>query len=112
MNPIGGGVPLKTPGEIPGLDRLQSGRDPSRALEPSSGVDAPSFGAQMNQFLGGVNDLALHSDRVFQSFVRGEVKDLHQVALAQQEAGIAVRLVAEMRDKLIGAYQEIMRMQM
>jgi len=43
------------------------------------------------------------------AFARGEVQDLHQVVLAQQEAAIALRLVTEMRDRLVQAYQDVMR---
>jgi flagellar hook-basal body complex protein FliE len=68
-----------------------------------------SFGSTMKQFLGSVNDMALQSDQTTQAFLRGEVTDLHQVILAEQEASIAVRLVSEMRDRLLQAYQEVMR---
>ncbi len=118
---IGGVGGIRMPQEIPGMKEATGALDSASGLAPNAGtqatgapggVNATNFSDSMKDLLGGVNDLALRSDQVFQSFVRGEVKDLHQVALAQQEAGIAVRLVAEMRDKLIGAYQEVMRMQM
>ncbi|MFN8548501.1 MAG: flagellar hook-basal body complex protein FliE [Candidatus Eisenbacteria bacterium] len=115
VNGIGSGTSLKLPTEIPGLEP-KAGANGSIGDALGAGAAGASGGANfadsMKEFLGGVNDLALQSDKVFQQFVRGEVRDLHQVALAQQEAGIAVRLVAEMRDKLVTAYQEIMRMQM
>jgi len=118
VNGIGSGTSLRLPAEIPGLDPKAQANGPTGdvlgagAAGVTSSAGGANFSDSMKEFLGGVNDLALQSDKVFQQFVRGEVRDLHQVALAQQEAGIAVRLVAEMRDKLITAYQEIMRMQM
>jgi flagellar hook-basal body complex protein FliE len=43
--------------------------------------------------------------------VRGEA-ELHDVAIATHEAAISMRLTREIRDRLLGAYQEIMRTQM
>ncbi len=105
---IGGSLPLRMPQELALPTPAASGAGASGA--PAG--EAAGFGSTLKQFLGEVNGLQLRSDETFQSFVRGEVTDLHQVVLAQQEAGIALRLVSEMRDKLIGAYQEIMRMPM
>ncbi len=75
----------------------------------ASGAGDESFGTTIRQFLGSVNEMALQSDQTTQAFLRGEVTDLHQVILAEQEAGIAIRLVSEMRDRLLQAYQEVMR---
>lgn len=105
-------LPLQMPQELalpsgPGAAASSTGEGAGGAAE-----GGPSFGSTMKQFLGDVNDLQLRSDGIFQAFVRGEVTDLHSVAIAQQEAGIALKLVVEMRDKLLGAYQEVMRISM
>jgi len=44
-------------------------------------------------------------------FLRGEGVDLHQVALAQQQAQLSFELFLQVRNKVVQAYQEIMRMQ-
>jgi flagellar hook-basal body complex protein FliE len=41
----------------------------------------------------------------------GEVTNIHDVAINVAKADIAFRLVLEVRNKLIAAYQEVMRMQ-
>lgn len=113
---IGGPSPLRLPEEVPGLETRRRGLSASvGAPNETSGATVPGtagFSATVKEFLGNVNETALRSESIFDAFVRGEVKDLHTVALAQQEAAIAVRLVTEMRDKLLQSYQEIMRMQM
>ena len=38
-------------------------------------------------------------------------EDLHKVALDQQRAGIAFDLFLQVRNKMVSAYQEVMRMQ-
>lgn len=44
-------------------------------------------------------------------FVSGEGEELHQVALATQQADLAFDLFMQVRNKVISAYQEVMRMQ-
>jgi flagellar hook-basal body complex protein FliE len=44
-------------------------------------------------------------------FVSGEGEELHQVALATQQADLAFNLFMQVRNKVISAYQEVMRMQ-
>lgn len=111
---VGAGSPgLRPPAEFP-----RAGAAAERPASIGTGGASPSgageggFGADLKRFLGEVNDLQTQSNDLFQGFVRGEVQDLHQVLLAQQEAGIAVRLVGEMRDRLLQSYQEVMRMTM
>ncbi len=98
---------LRPPTELP-LPGSAAG-----AAGASAGAsNAGGFAADMKRFLGDVNELQTRSNDLFQGFARGEVQDLHQVMLAQQEAGIALRLVGEMRDRLLQSYQEVMRMTM
>ena len=42
---------------------------------------------------------------------RGETDNLHQVMIAQNQAQLSLRLAAEVRDKLVEAYREVMRTQ-
>lgn len=44
--------------------------------------------------------------------VTGEINDLHQVTIAAQKASITLDLTLQVRNKVVEAYQEIMRMQM
>src|ERR1700682_3468664 len=45
-------------------------------------------------------------------FFSGEDEEVHQVARATQQAEIAFDLFVQVRNKVISAYQEVMRMQM
>jgi flagellar hook-basal body complex protein FliE len=44
------------------------------------------------------------------AYERGQVTDIAQVMLARQEAGVAVEATLQVRNKLLNAYQDIMRM--
>jgi flagellar hook-basal body complex protein FliE len=47
-----------------------------------------------------------------QSFLAGEEQDLHTTILATQKAELALEMFLQVRNKVVNAYQEIMRMQM
>ena len=47
-----------------------------------------------------------------QKFLTGENEELHTTVLAAQKAEIAFDLGLQVRNKIVSAYQEIMRMQM
>ncbi len=133
INGIGTGG-IRVPGELPDPNRVQGANTPfgtNRASEPSaSGQAAETFDANltrglsavtdteasrpsgftetMGDLIGDVNRLQHRSDDTFRAFLRGQA-ELHDVALASHEASIAMRLTAEIRNKLIDAYREIMR---
>jgi flagellar hook-basal body complex protein FliE len=47
-----------------------------------------------------------------QKFLSGETDDIHKVALATQRADLSAELFMQVRNKVISAYQEVMKMQM
>jgi flagellar hook-basal body complex protein FliE len=52
------------------------------------------------------------ASNAIQKFLTGENQELHSTALAVQKAEIAFDLGLQVRNKVVSAYQEIMRMQM
>lgn len=93
-----------------GMDGLESGQT-SPGLQLAGGADRPGFLDTAKEFVNGVNELQQNADDQLRAFVRGEA-ELHDVAIASHEAAISMRLTREIRDRLLGAYQEIMRTQM
>jgi len=47
-----------------------------------------------------------------QSFLSGENEELHSTVLATQKAELAFEMFLQVRNKVVSAYQEVMRMQM
>jgi len=47
-----------------------------------------------------------------QRFLSGEGEELHSTILATQRAELAFEMFQQVRNKVVSAYQEIMRMQM
>ena len=62
-------------------------------------------------FVGDVNAHQLRAGKTIDAFAAGEVTDVHEVMVAIQEAGLALDLLIEVRNRTQEAFQEIMRMQ-
>ncbi len=58
-----------------------------------------------------VNELQNRADRSIEKLISGGAKDLHQVLIAAEEATISFQLMVELRNKILEAYQEVMRIQ-
>ena len=58
-----------------------------------------------------LNELQQKADNAIESLASGEPIDLHDVTIAMEEASLGFQLALQVRNKLIEAYQEVMRMQ-
>lgn len=70
-----------------------------------------SFGDVLKQALGEVSKLQEEAQDAIAAFVRGEPVELHQVMAATEEAGIALDMLIEIRNKLTEAYRTVISMQ-
>ena len=70
-----------------------------------------SFASVLKDSLNKVNESQLTADSMTEKLAKGENVDLHQVMIAQQKANITLQATLEIRNKVIEAYQEMMRMQ-
>ena len=60
--------------------------------------------------LDDVNAAQTRSGEITAAYERGEETDIAKVMLARQESGVAFEATLQVRNKLLSAYQEIMRM--
>jgi flagellar hook-basal body complex protein FliE len=89
----------------------------STALQP---VELPSStsgrpGEFKNLFessLGQLEGLRADANQAVETFLSGQGGELHSVVLATQRAELAFELGLQLRNKVVQAYQEVMRMQM
>lgn len=90
--------------------------DPGRILpatgSPGGARPAGGFQEAFQSAIGGVENLRHTANRSVEALLAGEGEELHQTVLATQRAELAFELFLEMRNKVVQAYQEIMRMQM
>ena len=57
-----------------------------------------------------MNSVQGKADSLSEGYDKGEVTDIAKVMLARQEAGVAFEATLQVRNKLLTAYQDIMRM--
>ena len=72
--------------------------------------DNDSFTEIFSNMLDSVNNIQKDSAHLQEAFMNGEPVELHEMMIKAQEAGIAMDLLLEVRNKFINAYNEIMRM--
>jgi flagellar hook-basal body complex protein FliE len=70
-----------------------------------------SFSELLGKTIDQVNQADLKGDMAIQKLHTGQAKNLHEVMLATEEAGIAIHMLVQMRNKALEAYNEIMRLQ-
>lgn len=69
-----------------------------------------SFANTLKEAIDKVNDYQVQSDTLTNKLIQGEDVELHDVMIAAQKANITLNATIEIRNKVIEAYQEIMRM--
>jgi flagellar hook-basal body complex protein FliE len=78
--------------------------------QPSAGGTA-DFGKLLQSAVDKVNEAQVEAGKMSDAFEKGETTDLTQVMIALQKARISFQAMVEVRNKLVGAYQDIMNMQ-
>jgi len=77
---------------------------------PSGAGPAGTFADKLATAVDGVSDKQLAADDKLAQLASGENVDLHGTMIALEEAEITLRTMTAVRDKVVGAYQEIMNM--
>src|SRR5438067_8803161 len=91
------------------------GLSPLKPTLPSLGstADKPAgadFGAALKQAVGALGELSGKADASSLALAKGEPVDIHEVMLNTEQASLGFSMALQVRNKLIDAYQEVMRM--
>jgi flagellar hook-basal body complex protein FliE len=70
-----------------------------------------SFGGMLNQALGQVNEMQQQADALAVQVSTGEVENVHQAVIAMEKAVLALELTVQVRNRVVEAYQELMKTQ-
>jgi flagellar hook-basal body complex protein FliE len=73
-------------------------------------ADAPSFGRAMDSALRQVSSIQDQATAATTAFETGQTHDLASVMIARQKASIAFEATLQARNRLIGAYKDVMNM--
>ncbi|HEX7057687.1 MAG TPA: flagellar hook-basal body complex protein FliE [Bacilli bacterium] len=87
----------------------------------SGGTSAPGkgavdvsgqFGKLLETAIDQLNAQNAEVDELTKQFATGQLTDIHQLLIASEKASLGLELTVQIRNKMIEAYQEIMRMQL
>ncbi|WP_104748346.1 flagellar hook-basal body complex protein FliE [Helicobacter cetorum] len=69
------------------------------------------FSRLLKQSINELNSTQEQSDKAIADMATGQIKDLHQAAIAIGRAETSMKLMLEVRNKAISAYKELLRTQ-
>ena len=99
------------------IEALQAlGKDdevaPPLPLRPeAAAASGPSFLQRVDEGLQAVNQQILTSQSDLQHLAVGDAASLHQVMVRLEESRISLQLLLQVRNRVLEAYQDVMRMQ-
>lgn len=96
---------LGLPREIPFLQNKQT------IEAPQDEKRGKSFSDTIKEFVSDVDQIQKNADLQVERFATGDLKDIHEVMIAAQQANLSLQLLVEVRNKVMESYRELMRMQ-
>ena len=81
---------------------------PGSKTDKTSGIE--DFGKMINQAVKKVDTMEKEADRSIVDLLQGKA-NVHETMIALQKSDISMRMLLTVRNKVIEAYREIMRMQ-
>lgn len=93
------------PNSVPTLRGLDS------AQKPSASSNTEQVGQTFENMLSALNQSQTNSDALVQKLAQGENVDLHTVMIGLEENNVVFNVAMGIRDRLVEAYREVMRMQ-
>jgi flagellar hook-basal body complex protein FliE len=94
---------------IKGIEAIPEPFGGSSVKQGSQG--GPGFGDILKNAVESVNSMQHEAGRLEDAVAKGENINIHEAVIAGEKAGLSFRLLMQVRNKMIDAYQEVMRMQ-
>ncbi len=70
-----------------------------------------AFGEVLKESITEVNRLQNEADKAAKDLALGRAENIHDVMIAMEKASVSFRMMMQVKNKMIEAYQEVMRMQ-
>jgi flagellar hook-basal body complex protein FliE len=83
----------------------------SSLMNPSASKSASQGKSSFQQILADVNNQQSQADSEVQRSLLGKT-DIHEATIAMEKVDLSLRLLVQVRNKLISAYEELSRMPM
>lgn len=74
-------------------------------------TEGPTFSDMLKDSIEEVNDLKIEADAAIVNLATGKSGDIQGTILALEKADVSFKLMMEVRNKIVSAYQELMRTQ-
>ena len=97
---------IKLPSIAPQIPGLKTGNEDQKHV-----VDSGSINRTFEKLLQDVNQQQFNAEAKQVELMVTENKDIHGTMLALEKADLSMRLMLQIRNKLVSAYEEVMRMQ-
>lgn len=93
---------------VPGIAQ-QTGISQTPAVVNPAG-SGEKFTDMLSSLVNSVNDAQASSAQAQQAMMNGDAVELHQVMIKAEEAGLSMDFLLEIRNRLVNAYNDVMRM--
>lgn len=91
------------------VSQLRNDEINKQSVDKASG--GPSFADTLKNAVNSVNEINVEADVQMQKLATGEQKNIAEVMIQVEKASVAMKLLTQVRNKIIDAYQEVMKMQ-
>jgi flagellar hook-basal body complex protein FliE len=99
--------------QITSIDQLSSLSNLGNLGKTAEAADTTNSLPFQSLFEDAVNNVKTTDSNVNQELYKlstGQTDDLHNITIASQKATLSVQLLVQLRDKVLDAYNEVMRM--
>ncbi|ADU66926.1 flagellar hook-basal body complex subunit FliE [Desulfurispirillum indicum S5] len=86
-----------------------TGKPEATSAQPSG--EQTQFSEFLKSSLKEVNTAQKDADRAIEELIAGESKDIHTTMIKMQQADVSLKMMMQVRNKIMDAYQEVMRTQ-
>lgn len=95
--------------ELNGLSELAKNGELGKETPAPSEV-GPSFSDQLANFVSGIDQIQKGAKTQAEEFAVGRTNDIHNTMIDVEQADISLRMLANVRNRVVDLYREVMRM--
>lgn len=92
------------------LQQVHAPQNAQAAAATNANGATSGFANALNDALGGVNASQMRAETLSSDYEQGKTQDVAKVMLARQEAQVGFEATLQVRNKLLSAYQDIMKL--
>jgi flagellar hook-basal body complex protein FliE len=92
-----------------GVELKQSTELGKKTPEPGEPT-GPTFGETLKNFVSGIDGMQKQARTQSEEFAVGKTNDIHNTMIDVEQAEISLRMLANVRNRVVDLYREVMRM--